>query len=186
MNRSESIGKLAEALAKAQHKMHGAIKDSKNPHFNSKYADLASIVDAAREPLATNGLCVIQNAGRPESGLVSMTTLLLHSSGEWIESDPLVVQAKDAGPQAVGSCLTYLRRYQLAAMVGIAPEDDDAEAGEGRAVSSQQAARPAPTVQQKANFYNQRPPAKPAPPPAGPPKPPTAQGKPLADSDIPF
>ena len=80
-----------------------------------------------------NELSVIQNASRPEAGLVSMTTLLLHSSGEWIESDPLVVQAKDAGPQAVGSCLTYLRRYQLAAMVGIAPkDDDDAEAAERR------------------------------------------------------
>jgi hypothetical protein len=184
MNRSESIGKLAAALAKAQGAMHGAMKDSKNPHFNSRYADLASIVDAAREPLAQNEISVVQNAGRPESGLVSMTTLLLHSSGEWLESDPLVVQAKDAGPQAVGSCLTYLRRYQLAAMVGIAPEDDDAEAGEGRAVSSQQAARPA-AIQQKANYYNQRPPA-PKPQPSGPPKPPIAQGKPVSESDIPF
>lgn len=143
MNRSETVGNLAAALAKAQGAMHGAAKDSRNPHFNSKYADLASIVDACREQLAKNEIAVTQLPSTPEAGLVRMTTLLLHSSGEWLESDPLTVQAKDAGPQAVGSCLTYLRRYQLAAMVGIAPEDDDAEAAEGRTVSAQQAARPA-------------------------------------------
>lgn len=134
MNRSDSIGALAGALAKAQKAIEGAAKDSKNPHFNSKYADLASIVTACREPLATNELAVVQSSSVPDAGIVSMTTMLIHSSGEWIESDPLRVQAKDAGPQAVGSCLTYLRRYQLASMVGIAPEDDDAEAGEGRIV----------------------------------------------------
>jgi hypothetical protein len=132
MTRSDSIGNIAAALAKAQKAIEGAAKDSKNPHFNSRYADLASIAEACRAPLAVNEIAVVQNPSRPEAGLVGMTTLLLHSSGEWLESDPLVVQAKDAGPQAVGSCLTYLRRYQLAAMVGVAPEDDDAEAGEGR------------------------------------------------------
>jgi hypothetical protein len=152
MNRSEQIGQIAAALAKAQKAIEGASKDSKNPHFNSRYADLASIAEACRVPLAANEIAVVQNPSRPEAGLVGMTTLLLHSSGEWLESDPLVVQAKDAGPQAVGSCLTYLRRYQLAAMVGVAPEDDDAEAAEGRAI-------------QRTAEMNRRPPMQPAPRP---------------------
>lgn len=172
MTRSETIGNLAAALAKAQGQMHGATKDSKNPHFNSRYADLASIVDASREPLAKHELSVIQIPSTPEAGIVAMTTLLLHSSGEWMQSDELRVQAKDAGPQAVGSCLTYLRRYQLAALVGIAPEDDDAEAGESRAVSSQQTARPMPP--KPAPRWTSTPP-KPAPP-----------APPVKDSDIAF
>ena len=184
MTRSDSIGQLAAALAKAQGAMHGAAKDSRNPHFNSRYADLAAVWDAAREPLARNEIAVLQLPSTPEAGLVGMTTTLLHSSGEWIQSEELVVQAKDAGPQAVGSCLTYLRRYQLAALVGIAPEDDDAEAGEGRTVSSQQTARPAPPQRP---MYPPRQPAK--PPQPGPTRTATAAPTtvtPLNDSDIPF
>jgi hypothetical protein len=124
MKRSETIGNLAAALAKAQGQMQHARKDAQNPHFHSRYADLASIVDAA-DPLAAAELCIVQIPSTPEAGLVAMVTLLIHSSGEWLESDELRVQARDAGPQAVGSCLTYLRRYQLAALVGIAPDDDD-------------------------------------------------------------
>jgi len=130
MTRSDSIGALAAALAKAQGAMQNAAKDARNPHFNSRYADLAAIVDAQRGPLATNELCVVQIPSTPEPGVVALKTLLVHSSGEWLESDELRVTARDAGPQAVGSCLTYLRRYQLAALVGIAPEDDDGEAAE--------------------------------------------------------
>jgi hypothetical protein len=132
MTRSETIGSLAAALAKAQGAMRNAAKDARNPHFNSRYADLAAIVDAQREPLAANELSVIQIPSTPEPGTVALTSVLLHSSGEWLQSDELRVSARDAGPQAVGSCLTYLRRYQLAALVGIAAEDDDGEAGERR------------------------------------------------------
>lgn len=131
MTHSETTGKIALALAKAQGAIEGAPKDSSNPHFNSRYADLASIVDACRPALAANEIAVLQSPSA-DANLVRMTTLLLHSSGEWIQSDELQVQARDANPQAVGSCLTYLRRYQLAAMVGVAPDDDDAEAAEGR------------------------------------------------------
>ena len=184
MTHSEAVGKLAMALAKAQGEIAGASKDAKNPHFNSRYADLASIVGACREALAKHEIAYIQSASA-DANLVRMTTLLVHSSGEWMESDPLQVQAKDAGPQSVGSCLTYLRRYQLAAMVGIAPEDDDAEAAEGRAaVSSQPSVRkPAPLPS-----ANKMPPQKPTisrgsntsaiPMQNEPP--------PLTDKDIPF
>jgi hypothetical protein len=167
MTRSESVAKLADALAKAQAKIEGASKDSKNPHFNSRYADLASIVAACRAPLAEFGIAVLQSPSA-DGNLVRMTTVLLHSSGEWMESDALQVQAADARPQAIGSCLTYLRRYQLAAMVGIAPEDDDAEAGEGRPSQMKPVAAPAAA-------------SRPSLAPGTTPDPP-----PLTDADIPF
>lgn len=131
MTRSDSIARLAVALAKAQGSIEGAAKTSLNPHFGSRYADLAATWDACRSALAANEIAVVQSPST-DGNLVRMTTLLLHGSGEWVESDPLQVQARDAAPQAVGSCLTYLRRYQLASMAGVAPEDDDAEAASGR------------------------------------------------------
>ena len=126
---SPTIGKLADALAKAQAEMEGATKDSTNPHFRSKYADLSSIRDACR-PLAKHGLAHLQPT-RADGPHVTVTTLLIHSSGEWIAED-LTLTAGSNTPQAVGSAITYGRRYGLAAMVGIAPEDDDGEAAEPR------------------------------------------------------
>jgi hypothetical protein len=129
MRMSATIGKLAEALAAAQAEMEGAVKDATNPHFRSKYADLASIRDACR-PLAKHGIAHLQPT-RAEGPHVTVTTLLVHSSGEWIAED-LTLTAGQNTPQAVGSAITYGRRYGLAAMVGIAPEDDDGEAAEPR------------------------------------------------------
>jgi len=132
MTHSESVARIAVALSKAQGTIEGAAKASLNPHFGSRYADLESVWTACRSALAVNEIAVVQSPSTVGS-LVGMTTLLLHGSGEWIESDPLQVEARDAAPQAVGSCLTYLRRYQLASMAGVAPtDDDDAEAGQGR------------------------------------------------------
>ena len=131
---SETLGALAAALARAQAKIKHALKDEKNPHFGSDYAPLVNVVDASLPALSAEKIAVIQSPSA-DGNLVRMTTMLLHESGEWLESDVLQVQAKDAGPQSVGSCLTYLRRYQLSALVGVAPEDDDAEAAEGRATS---------------------------------------------------
>lgn len=178
MTHSETIAKLAGALSKAQGEIETAAKDSQNPHFNSRYADLASIVDACRAPLAKHEIGVIQSPSA-DGNLVKMTTMLLHSSGEWIESDPLQVQARDAAPQAVGSCLTYLRRYQLAAMVGIAPADDDAEAAEGRHIAQAPAspaiAKPTqvqrPMPQARVGTINRSRPDEPPP---------------ISDKDIPF
>ena len=126
---SPTIGKLADALAKAQAEMEGAAKDAVNPHFRSKYADLASVRDACR-PLAKHGIAHLQPT-RADGPHVTVTTLLIHSSGEWIAED-LTLTAGQNTPQSVGSAITYGRRYGLAAMVGIAPEDDDGEAAEPR------------------------------------------------------
>lgn len=128
--RSLDIGKLAGALAKAQGGITGALKDSANPFFKSKYADLAACWDACRKPLSENGLAVIQT---PEMGgeFVIIATMLAHESGEWIRSK-LPMKPKDFSPQAVGSTMTYARRYALAAMVGLAQVDDDAESAQQR------------------------------------------------------
>jgi hypothetical protein len=93
-----------------------------NPHFKSKYADLAAIFDAARKPLSANGLAIVQTIG---DGVLH--TRLLHTSGQWIASEhPLPMSGR---PQEIGSALTYARRYSLSALIGIAAdEDDDANA----------------------------------------------------------
>lgn len=128
MKTSDQINELAAALAKAQGQMAGAAKDCTNPHFKSRYADLASVWDACRQPLADNGLAVIQGVAT-ELNRVTVTTRLAHASGQWIES-AAAADARDAGPQSIGSVVTYLRRYSLAAMVGVAPEDDDGNEGQ--------------------------------------------------------
>lgn len=129
--RSEQIGELAAALAIAQGKITGALKDSANPFFKSKYADLASVWDACRAALSENGLAVMQLTESDESG-VFVTTTLAHSSGQWISSR-LHLTPKDGTPQGMGSAITYGRRYALAAMVGVAQVDDDGNAASGRA-----------------------------------------------------
>lgn len=123
MRMSEQINDVAAALAKAQAEIKGAVKDSLNPHFKSKYADLASVWDACREPITKHGLSVVQTLGTEGEG-VRITTMLLHASGQWI-ADDLIMPAGNT-PQTAGSAITYGRRYALAAMVGVAPEDDDA------------------------------------------------------------
>jgi hypothetical protein len=127
---SASIGALAAALAKAQGAMNGAKKDAKNPFFKSQYADLASVWDACRAPLSANGLAVIQTTGG-QAGAVEVITTLAHTSGEWIRG-VLALHPVKADPQGIGSAITYARRYALAAIVGIAPEDDDGNAASGK------------------------------------------------------
>jgi len=124
---SPDIGKLAEALSKAQSKMEGAKKDGNNPFFKSDYSTLFSVWQACRGPLTENSLSVTQTMGGNGTGLVTVYTTLMHSSGQWVKSALSIIPGK-AGPQELGSCITYLRRYALAAMVGLSPLDDDAEA----------------------------------------------------------
>jgi hypothetical protein len=142
---SEQINEIATAMAKAQGKIEGAAKAAKNPAFKqggkeSKYADLASVWDACRDQLATNGIAVIQ-APRADGPKVTVETMLTHSSGQWMK-DELTMTAQQGTPQAIGSAITYARRYALAAMVGVAPADDDGNAASG--VDSP-AGRPEPT-----------------------------------------
>lgn len=141
MNRSESTAKLAEALAKAQGTMKAAQMGSTNPHFKSKYASLTEVMDAMREPFAKNGLAVVQGADTPEDSGLRVTTAILHSSGEWIESS-VHVPIGGGNAQAVGSALTYARRYSLATLCGVVADEDD----DGNAASSREAPKPEPKV----------------------------------------
>jgi len=128
MNKSESIKELATALSKAQGQIKGAIKDSANPFFKSKYADLASVVEAIREAFAANGLSYTQAIEPSEKDEVRVETILLHASGEWLSAGVLALPVSKHDAQGFGSALTYARRYGLSAAVGVAPEDDDGNA----------------------------------------------------------
>lgn len=131
MQKSESIKELATALAKAQGQLENASKASVNPHFKSKYADLAEVINTIRPVFAEHGLSVMQCPSF-DAGIVSVETVLMHSSGEFIASTVSApVSKQDA--QGVGSAITYCRRYALAAVAGIAQEDDDANGAVGKA-----------------------------------------------------
>lgn len=123
MQTSEKLDELAKALAKAQAMIKNAIKDSTNPHFKSRYADLASNWDAIREPLSSNGLSVIQTPSSFENK-VQLTTMLLHESGQFVR-DTMTMTPQQNTPQAQGSCITYMRRYMIQGVAGISAEDDD-------------------------------------------------------------
>ena len=108
--------------------MKGAVKDSANPFFKSKYADLASVVEAIRAAFSANGLSYIQTLEPSDKDEVRVETTLLHASGEWISCGVLSLPVSKADAQGYGSALTYARRYSLSAAVGVAPEDDDGNA----------------------------------------------------------
>jgi hypothetical protein len=133
MTQSQSIGALAAALAKAQGSLKIAAKDANNPFFKSKYADLASVWEACRVALSTNGLSVAQIPEGADVEHMIMITTLMHSSGEFISGSYPIKPVK-SDPQGIGAAITYARRYSLAAMVGVvSDEDDDAETAVGRA-----------------------------------------------------
>jgi len=138
MNQSENINELISAMAKAQGEIGPALKDSINPHFKSRYADLNSVWNACRSALSKNGLAVIQTTCSRDNSLF-LETMLAHSSGQWIRAQlPVVTHKNDA--QGIGTALTYMRRYGLAAIVGVAPdEDDDGETAVGRGKFNQKA-----------------------------------------------
>lgn len=126
MKHSESIKEIAGALLKAQIAIKAALKDSTNPHFKSKYADLSSVIDAVKGPLNANGIVFTQGVSAAENG-VAVETMLIHTSGEWMsETLPIPVSRVDA--QGVGSAITYGRRYGLQSMCGVPAEDDDGNA----------------------------------------------------------
>lgn len=129
VNKSESIAAISAAIAKAQNEVENASKNANNPHFKSKYADLAELLNTVRPVFSSHGLAVLQMPSF-DGGVASVETMISHLSGEWISSVcSAPVTKQDA--QGVGSAITYLRRYSLAAMCGIAQEDDDANSAVG-------------------------------------------------------
>ena len=119
---------IASAFVKAQQAFGPALKTNTNPHFRSKYADLSACVEAVIDALNANGIGLIQQCHESASGVI-VETIFLHESGEQISSGKLHVPASKNDPQGYGSALTYARRYSLMAACGIAPEDDDGNAG---------------------------------------------------------
>ncbi len=133
---SENIDKLATALSVAQGQISAAVMDKNNPFFRSKYSSLNAFWDACRKPLSENGLSLSQCTSVEGENLI-MTTLLLHSSGQWLKSFFPVCNTKST-IQQTGSCLSYARRYSLAAIVGLScDEDDDGNAGNNAAPVAQ-------------------------------------------------
>jgi hypothetical protein len=127
MRQSETIGKLALALSKAQGKLSGAAKSSDNPFFKSKYADLHECIEAAKDALTANELAVVQTTDTEQGVGIWVYTTLVHSSGEWVQGKILMNPKKD-DDQSTGSSITYGRRYGYAAIVGLAQKDDDGNA----------------------------------------------------------
>ena len=126
MNMSENISDLAAALAKAQGEIDDASKGSENPYFKSKYADLAAVRSVIREPLAKNGLSIVQLPSTVDGGAI-VKTVLMHSSGQFI-SNELFMPAGKSDPHGLGSAITYARRYSLMSILCLASEDDDGNA----------------------------------------------------------
>jgi len=124
LNSSDSIKELATALSIVQGQLTFAKKDSKNPFFKSNYADLESVWDACRDLLSANGLAIMQFPGEYIEGNMSLNTIITHKSGEWM-SQEMSVPVSKPDAQGAGSCITYMRRYALAAIVGVVQADDD-------------------------------------------------------------
>lgn len=132
MNRSESIKNLAAALSLFQGEVQNPKNTANNPYFNSKYAPLDAVINAIKPALSKHGLSYIQ-APSTDGDKITITTMILHSSGEWIESEPLTLKAERVTAQGAGSAITYARRYALCAMLGISGEDDDDGNGASKA-----------------------------------------------------
>ena len=126
MQTSENINELATALSKAQGQMGGASKTADNPFFKSKYADLGSVIAAVKEPMAENGLSYVQFPFAFE-GNVGVTTRLMHSSGQFMESS-FAIPAPKNDPHTYGGLVSYCRRFSLQSILGIPSEDDDGNA----------------------------------------------------------
>ena len=141
---------LIAALSKAQGEITNAAKNAKNPHFKSDYADLAAVLNTVKPALSKHGIALVQGTAF-DGAMVTVTTVLAHSSGGSVSSEASCVPAKMDG-QGIGSATTYLRRYSLAAMTGIAQEDLDGEDSKHNTTPPPPARKPRkkPNVPQKA------------------------------------
>ncbi len=125
MNQSESVDLLAASLAQAMRDIKNPAFDAVNPHFKNRYATLGAHLDAVRRAFPLFGLSVVQGVETPDANRVVVTTRILHASGQWIESSLAQSLGASAKVQDLGSAVTYLRRYSIAAMCGIVGDEDD-------------------------------------------------------------
>jgi len=141
MKTSETISNLAAALVAMQGETEHANYDKTNPHFKSKYASLAEVIDVIKAPLAKHGLSVLALPGYQADVGYLLTTRLIHASGEWIETEMRLNPTKD-DPQGLGSAITYMRRYTLPGIGLYASEEDD----DGNAASRPKSPAQAPSL----------------------------------------
>jgi hypothetical protein len=166
MDRSEHIGELVAALAKAQGEFGSALKDSDNPYYNSKYADLSSVINAVRPALSKHGIALVQTSEADLERQTASVTTSLHCGEQWISCTaeaPAIGKGRKAPDepaaltrfdvQTIGAVWTYLRRYTLQGLVGVPAEDDDGNSVVGNN-------NPIPTKQMAPKFS----PRKPEPP----------------------
>jgi hypothetical protein len=131
MRTSESIKSISSALLKAQRKMGSATKGASNPYFKSRYADLGAVMEVVKDPLNEEGVSILQPT-YSKDGAHYVETVLMHESGEYIASEPLKLELTKTDMQALGSAITYARRYTLQSLLSIPAEDDDGEGAMNR------------------------------------------------------
>lgn len=149
---SDSIIAISTALLKFQGAVDGVKRDSNNPFFNSKYADLEKVVDTARPHLQAVGIAFLQSPGAIKDNCLSMTTMLVHAeSGEWMQGTGEIPLGKK-DPQGAGSAQTYAQRYHLMAMLGLPPTDDDGEGAMERTPTRPAAKAPTKPVEANKTF----------------------------------
>ena len=155
MKKSETLTEFSKAFAKTQQEMKQPLKDANNPFFKSKYVPLENVVEAITESASKNGLSFTQFPSSDEAGNVTVGTLVMHSSGEWIEYDPIRMKPVKNDPQSIGSAITYAKRYALSAIFGITSDQDD-DGNEATQTKKQAPAKkkdePVISVE-KANYY---------------------------------
>ena len=154
MKKSETLTEFSKAFAQTQQEMKQPLKDANNPFFKSKYVPLENVVEAITESASKNGLSFTQFPSSDEDGNVTVGTLVMHSSGEWIEYDPIKMKPVKNDPQSIGSAITYAKRYALSAIFGITSDQDD-DGNEATLTKKQQPKKvndPVISVE-KANYY---------------------------------
>ena len=154
MKKSETLTEFSKAFAKTQQEMKQPLKDANNPFFKSKYVPLENVVEAITESASKNGLSFTQFPSSDEDGNVTVGTLVMHSSGEWIEYDPIKMKPVKNDPLSIGSAITYAKRYALSAIFGITSDQDD-DGNEATQTKKQQPKKvndPVISVE-KANYY---------------------------------
>ena len=155
MKKSETLTEFSKAFAKTQQEMKQPLKDANNPFFKSKYVPLENVVEAITESASKNGLSFTQFPSSDEDGNVTVGTLVMHSSGEWIEYDPIKMKPVKNDPQSIGSAITYAKRYALSAIFGITSDQDD-DGNEATQTKKQAPAKKKdePVISiEKANYY---------------------------------
>lgn len=122
---SDSLVNFTKSFQEFQNAVESVTRNAKNPQFSSKkYADISAIIEEIKEPLFDNDLSFVQFPGTSETGALTLTTRIMHDSGEYMESTFSMTPTQNT-PQGVGSCITYMRRYSLSSILGLSTEDDD-------------------------------------------------------------